>query len=132
MEKFSFDGFQYVVDEVLVRHRSLLDILTKLQESISRVNRAVVKCATNCGCIEVQGKKQEIPKGVSFSESKNYMHSFVNGLLCETCKEKIEHELATNFFYITALCNVLDINVEDLLKNYYNNQLKPLGKYGLL
>lgn len=67
----------------------------------------------------------------SYSQLKKYMSNHVQGELCDICKEKVEHELASNFFYLTALCNVFNINIEDMLSNY-NEQLKALGKYGLL
>ncbi|HHT27849.1 MAG TPA: DUF1573 domain-containing protein, partial [Firmicutes bacterium] len=38
--------FQEAVNEYLVRHRSILDILSKLQESVARTNRAVAKAVT--------------------------------------------------------------------------------------
>ena len=58
MKDVIFDNFQNSVDESLLRHRSILDIITKLQESQARVNRAVAKSVTNCGCIKVEAKKQ--------------------------------------------------------------------------
>lgn len=132
MEKLSIAKFQHEVDDVLIRHRSVLDLLTKLQESSARVNRAVAKSATDCGCIELHVKKQELPAGISYSQLKNHMSNHVEGNVCNVCKEKIEQEISTNFFYIAALCNLLDINLEELLNNYHNNQLKTLGKYSLL
>jgi len=131
MKNFPIDDFQTIVDDVLIRHRSILDILTKLQESTSKINRAVAKSATYCGCIKIHGEKQEIPMDVSYSQLKGYMSDHVQGELCDICKEKIEHELSTNFFYLTALCNVFDINIEEMLVKY-NEQLKALGKFGLL
>ena len=41
MKDCIFDNFQNSVDESLLRHRSVLDVITKLQESDARVNRAV-------------------------------------------------------------------------------------------
>ncbi|AOY75135.1 DUF1573 domain-containing protein [Clostridium formicaceticum] len=132
MEKFSLKGFQHKVDDVLVRHSSVLDILTKLQESSARINRAVAKSATYCGCIQLNITKQEAPQDISYSELKNYMSSHVTGDLCDVCREKIEQELSINFFYITALANAFNTDIESLLNSYYENQLKTLGKYGLL
>lgn len=131
MKNFSINNFQTVVDDVLVRHRSALDILTKLQESSSKVNRAVAKSATYCGCIKIHGEKQEVPEDVTYSEMKKYMSNHVQGELCDICKEKIEKELASNLFYFTALCNVFNIDIEEMLKSHYD-QLKTLGHYGLL
>lgn len=132
MNKFSLNEFQEKVDEVLVRHRSILDILTKLQESSTRVNRGVAKSATYCGCIELHVKKQEIPVDISYSQVKAYMDNHVKGELCDICREKIQEEISSNLFYITALCNLFDINMEDLLTNYNENNLKTLGQFGLL
>ncbi|SDL27211.1 DUF1573 domain-containing protein [Natronincola ferrireducens] len=132
MEKFSLQDFQHKADDVLIRHKSILDILTKLQESSARINRAVAKSATYCGCIELHIKKQEIPENISYSQLKGYMKSHVDGGLCDVCKEKIEQELSTSFFYMSALCNIFDLDMKNLLEDYYENHLKTLGKYGLL
>ncbi|SCZ05636.1 DUF1573 domain-containing protein [Alkaliphilus peptidifermentans] len=131
MKNFSINEFQSQVDDVLVRHRSVLDILTKLQESSSKVNRAVAKSATYCGCIEIHAEKQEVPEDISYSDIKNYMKNHVKGELCDICREKIEAELSANMFYFTTLCNLFDINIEELITTHYE-QLKTLGKYGLL
>ena len=42
------DNFQNMVAEVLIRHKSILDIITKLDEYNARINRAVVKSVTCC------------------------------------------------------------------------------------
>ncbi len=131
MDKFPTNNFQEVVDDVLIRHRSILDILTKLQESSAKINRAVAKSATYCGCIQIHVEKQEVPSDASYSQLKGYMNNHIKGELCDICKEKIEHEISTNFFYLTAMCNLFKIDIEDMLTNY-NEQLKALGKYRLL
>lgn len=131
MDQFSIKDFQDEVDEVLVRHKSILDILSKTQESSSKINRAVAKSVTHCGCIQIVSKKQEIPKDTSYSDIRNYMSDHVEGYICDVCKEKIEEEISTNLFYITALCNSFNINIEEMLENY-TSQIKTLGKYGLL
>ncbi|ABR50581.1 conserved hypothetical protein [Alkaliphilus metalliredigens QYMF] len=131
MKTFSLNTFQEQVDDVLIRHRSILDILTKLQESNAKMNRAVAKSATSCGCITLHVKKQEILEEVSYSELKGYMSDHTSGALCDVCREKVEQEIATNLFYVSALCNLFNINVEGVLQNH-QGQLKTLGKYGLL
>lgn len=131
MKQFSFNQFQDQVDEVLIRHKSILDILSKLQESSGKVNRAVAKSVTNCGCIEINSKKQSIPENISYSELKNHMSSHVDGYVCDVCREKIEEEISSTLFYLTALCNSFNINIDEMLENY-TSQIKALGKYGLL
>ncbi len=59
-KNLSCGDFQNQVDEVLIRHKSVLDIITKLDEYTSRINRAVVKSVTSCGCIEIRAKKNKI------------------------------------------------------------------------
>lgn len=131
MAKISITKFQDTVDDVLIRHRNALDILTKLQESSARVNRAVIKASTQCGCIEIVGKKQPVPGDISYSELKNYIPSQLEGALCDVCREKIEQDISINLFFLAGLCNILNTNMEDMLANY-KKQLKTLGKFGLL
>jgi len=59
MKDIIFDNFQNDVNESLLRHKSILDIITKYSESSSRVNRALAKAVTKCGCIKISAKKQE-------------------------------------------------------------------------
>ncbi len=128
---FSLKEFQELVDDVLIRHKSILDILSKVQESSARVNRAVAKASTNCGCIKIHAEKPDIPDDVTFSKLKSYMSNHVEGDLCHTCEEKIKQEISNNLFYLFALCNNFEFDVEEMTEEYYK-QLKLLGKYGLL
>lgn len=131
MKDIIFDEFQNSVFELLVRHKSILDVITKLQESGARVNRAVVKAVTSCGCLKVNAEKQRIPENISLKELKDYLDSHVRGNLCENCREVIEKELGTNLFYIAALCNSLDINLYDVMLKEYK-KVNTLGIYNLL
>lgn len=127
MKDVIFDDFQNAVDESLLRHRSLLDILTKLQETQSRINRAIAKSVTNCGCIEIDAKKQ------SLSDTNNIslnIDTHLHGELCDRCREIIEREIGNNLFYLTSLCNLLDLNLYDILLKEYD-KTTTLGKYNL-
>lgn len=129
MKDIIFDSFQNNVDESLLRHKSILDILTKYTESSSRVNRAVAKAVTNCGCISISAKKQPIPEeNNSLEDLCNCLHNHIDGELCENCREVIERELGNNLFYLTSLCNVLDISLYDVLLKE-NDRINTLGKF---
>jgi len=130
MKDCIFDNFQNSVDESLLRHRSILDIITKLQESEARVNRAVAKSITNCGCINVEAK-QYTPTNIENLDLDTPTSSHIDhvqGALCENCRDVIERELGNNLFYITSLCNLLDLNLYDILLKEYN-KISTLGKY---
>ena len=55
-------------------------------------------------------------------------HSPVKGVLCENCREVLEKELGNNLFYITSLCNIMDLNLYDILLKEYD-KISTLGKY---
>ncbi len=124
------NNFQSKVSEVLVRHKSILDIITKLEESNSRINRAVVKSATSCGCISINACKQEYNKE-TLQEVKEHLKTHVDGELCESCREKIEEEIGNHMFYIASLCNTLDLNLNEVIKKELK-EIKTLGIYSLL
>ena len=133
MKDCIFDNFQNSVDESLLRHRSILDIITKLQESQARVNRAVVKSITNCGCIKVEAKKQYAPDNIddlNLDTLSASLDTHMQGTLCENCREVIERELGNNLFYTTSLCNLLDLNLYDVLLKEYD-KINTLGKYNM-
>lgn len=125
----SIDEFQAQVDDVLIRHRSILDIITKLDEYTARINRAVIKSATYCGCIEIHATKQDYNRD-SLEEIKNNMDDHIKGKLCPSCKEILHEEMGAYIFYLSALANTLDIKVSDAILNEYKN-IKTLGIFSL-
>ena len=131
MSNFSFNEFEERVKDSLVRHKSILDIITKLQESTSKVNRAIIKSATACGCVQICASKQDIPGEISYSELSSFLDSHISGNLCENCRDVVETELGNHLFYVASLCNVLDVNFESIVKKEYD-KIGALGKYSLL
>ena len=131
MKDVIFDHFQNGVDESLLRHKSILDILSKLQETEARINRAVVKSVTTCGCIKIDASKQMTPRDDDNIEAlKSCLKSHVKGKLCDNCREVIEREIGNNQFYLASLCNTLDLNLYDIMLKEYD-RINTLGKYTL-
>lgn len=122
--------FQEAVSYCLIRHRSIIDVITKLQESNARVSRAIAKSITVCGCLKINAEKQNIPQDADLSELKKYMQSHLKGELCRNCTETIEREIGTNIFYTTALCELLGLDLNDILTKEYN-KITTLGIYNL-
>lgn len=125
-----YSTFQEAVSQYLIRHRSVLDVLSKLQEANARVNRSVVKAVTSCGCIEVSASRQELPSDITYWEMKEYMATHVQGSLCEQCKEVIEAELGQNLFYLTALCNLFSLDFGDVIDGE-RKRVAALGVFNL-
>jgi NTP pyrophosphatase (non-canonical NTP hydrolase) len=123
--------FQDKVSELLLRHRSILDSISKHAESAVRVNRAITKSVTGCGCISVNARKQQIPAEISFEDCRKYMVTHIEGALCENCKETIEEEIGNHLFYLTALCHLLDFKLDDVLHKEYE-RINALGYFHLL
>lgn len=133
MKDVIFDDFQNSVNESLLRHRSILDIMTKLQESEARINRAVAKTVTNCGCMSVEAKKQnmEIHKeDIDLEDLKYQLQTHIAGKACDNCRDVLERELGNHLFYLASLCNVLDVNMYDVLLKEYD-RIDTLGKFSL-
>lgn len=131
MKDVIFDDFQNAVNDSLIRHKSILDILTKFQESNGRTNRAVAKSITSCGCINVAAKKQQMPEDnddINIESLKDCLQTHIDGKLCDNCREVIEREIGNNLFYLTSLCNILDLNLYDVLIKEYD-KINTLGKY---
>lgn len=123
-------NFQDQVDEYLIRHRSILDVLSKLQESSARVSRAITKAVTSCGCISVDARKQQFPADVSLAELRAYLNTHVQGTLCERCQEAVETEIGSALFYLAGLCNVLGLDLEAIQKKEHS-RIKTLGIFTL-
>ena len=122
--------FQDAVSCCLIRHRRIIDVISKLQESNARINRALAKSITVCGCLKINAEKQNIPQDADLTELKKYIQSHLKGSPCGNCAEIIEKEIGTNIFYITALCELLGLNLNDILTKEYN-KITTLGIYNL-
>lgn len=90
------EDFQLAVDAALVRNRSLIDNLSKLELASAKLSRAIIKAHTQCGCIEMHGKD-------------------LSGKLCEKCRNIIETETGDLFFYTAGLCNTLGLSIYDIM-----------------
>ncbi len=133
MKDVIFDDFQNSVNDSLLRHRSILDIMTKLQESEARINRAVAKTVTNCGCMSIEAKKQEMTihkDDIDIAELKHQLQTHVGGTACDNCRDVLEREIGNHVFYLASLCNVLDLNMYDILLKEYD-RIDTLGKFSL-
>lgn len=124
------DEFQYTVLELLVRNKSIIDSITKFQDSNARINRSIVKAVTQCGCIKIDAKKQEFTDDGDIEEIRNAMQTHVEGQLCEYCRDQIEKDIGRNLFYLASICNTLDLNLYDIIIKEHE-RLKLLGKYNL-
>lgn len=130
MKDLIIDQFQNSVEEVLIRHVSLLDIITKFSEASSKVNRAVAKSITTCGCVELTQSSKDLPEDAVYDQLKNHAHTELKGELCPVCREKIESEIGNMMFYLAALCNKTDVNLYDVFLKEFD-QIQTLGKYNL-
>lgn len=127
------DHFQYTVDNILVRNKSIIDQLTKFQDCCSKVNRTIGKSATTCGCIQINAKKQAYPSSgtdMTIDDLPHLMCTHLNGTLCENCYDSLEREIGRTLFYLASICNTFDMTLYDS----FIRELKRaeiLGKYSL-
>ncbi|HRY12902.1 MAG TPA: DUF1573 domain-containing protein [Syntrophomonadaceae bacterium] len=131
MKDLICDEFQNTVGDLLIRHHSLIDVLSKLSECNSRVNRSVIKAVTDCGCVCIEAKKVDIPEHLeSVAELKACLDSHLRGNLCPKCNEVIMCEMGKLLFYTAALCNILDINLYDVFIKE-NKKAHALGYFNM-
>lgn len=120
---------QAEIPSVLARHKSILDVVTKLDEYNSRTNRAIAKSVTRCGCISIHASKQELGTE-SLQDMLENAKSHVEGKLCESCKDVLETEIGTYLFYLASLCEVLNLDLQTIIEKEYD-RVKTLGIYTL-
>ena len=130
MKDIMVDEFQYTVLELLVRNKSIIDQITKYQDSNARVNRSIVKAVTQCGCIKITAHKQNFPEDGDFEDTYESMESHLEGKLCDNCRDLIEKDIGRNLFYLASICNSLDLNLYDIILKEFD-RVKLLGKYNL-
>ncbi len=124
------EDFQNVVNDSLMRNRSILDIVSKIQTSSGRVNRSVIKSVTHCGCIQIDGKKQPFPGEASIEEIAELISSQTSGKLCASCRANLEKEIGGQLFFLAGLCNTLGISLYDVILKE-KETLSTLGNYSL-
>jgi hypothetical protein len=124
------DDFQYTVQELLVRNKSILDLITKFQGSNARINRSITKAVTQCGCIKINAEKQDFPENSSFEQVQNTLKTHVEGKLCDNCRDSVEKDIGSNLFYLASICNTLDLNLYDIIIKELE-RVKMLDKYNL-
>lgn len=120
--------FQDKVAELLIRHRSILDSLTKFQETAAKTNRAIIKSVTGCGCLTVNATKQACPPEIELKDCKKYMDTHLEGELCEHCREIVEEVVGAHLFYLSALCDLLDMDLNEVFEKEYQ-RLNTLGVF---
>lgn len=130
MNSLDLKQFQEQVSELLLRHRSLLDVLSKCQQSNAAVHRSVVKAVTECGCIEVNAKKQQYSAEMSLKDASQTLDTHIAGQLCENCLEVISAELGKNLFYTASLCNLLQIDLQEIVSDE-SKKCSTLGFFNL-
>ena len=108
------EDFQLATKNMLTRNKNLLDTLSKLQTSSARLSRAIVKSATHCGCIQVTCQRE----------------AEITGTLCGRCRSAIEKEMGDVLFYITGICNTLDLSIYDVMIKE-KEALNLLGNFSL-
>lgn len=123
-------SFQQQVADLLLRHRSFLDVSSKFQESNSRTIRALMKAVTDCGCIQVNAERQQYPNDLPLEEWRGLLKTHINGKLCDSCSDVVKTEMGKNLFYLTALCNLLEINLTDVV-HQESEKLSTLGIFNL-
>ncbi|WP_028609685.1 hypothetical protein [Paenibacillus harenae] len=126
----TLNQFQQQVSELLLRHRSLLDVMSKFGQSGASVNRAVTKAVTDCGCIELNARKQQYSDELNLENAKETLQSHITGDVCEHCLEALKSELGRNLFYMTALCNLLNIQLDEVIADEYD-KCSTLGLFNL-
>lgn len=123
------DDFQNEVSQILIRHKSILDIMTKLDEYNARINRAVAKSVTTCGCLQINANRQDFDSD-SFENLTLSTKSHVAGNICDSCSDVLEEEIGSYLFYLASLCDTLDISLQGVLEKEFE-RARTLGIYSL-
>lgn len=113
------EDFQLAAESALKRNKNLLDTVTKLSTSASKLSRAVIKASTQCGCIKISGEK-------SVSPTTN-----IYGSLCTTCQNAVEKEIGDTLFYLAGIASAFDISIYDVMLKE-KQQLSMLYNFSLM
>lgn len=132
VETSELEQFQNFIDDLVLRNKSILDQMTKLQDASARLNRTLSKSATTCGCIKMNITKQQLDFAhiTSSEELKSLLSTHIEGYPCPECNEAIEKEMGRVLFYLAAIANTLGISLSSVLENE-KTCTNLLGNYSL-
>lgn len=132
VETSELEQFQNFIDDLVLRNKSILDQMTKLQDASARLNRILSKSATTCGCIKMNIIKQQLDFAhiTSPEELKSLLSTHIEGYPCPECNEAIEKEMGRVLFYLAAIANTLGISLSSVLENE-KTRTNLLGNYSL-
>jgi len=130
MKDLLCDQFQEAVNDTVIRHKSVLDVVTKLQEANTRLNRALFKSVTSCGCIKIVATKPHVPEDATYEDLRSLLSTHIEGELCESCYENLEAELGNLLFWTAAFANLTDLNIYDAIIKEHK-KLVALGVFHL-
>ncbi len=124
------DDFQASVSSHLVQNKSILDAITKLNEASMRVQRAITRAVTQCGCIRIEAARQRVPEVASLEELGRVLDSHVRGDLCSDCREVVETEVGNSLCYVAAVCELVGVSMYDCLIGV-DKRIRALGMFHL-
>jgi hypothetical protein len=124
------DEFQNTVARHLVQNKSILDTISKMDETNARIHRVISRSVTQCGCIRVEARRQEVPNDASLAELGGRLDTHVRGELCSDCRERLETEVGSALFYLAAVCDLLGVSLYDCLLEE-SKRIRALGVFNL-
>ncbi len=119
----NLEHLQRSIQKYYRRNKGILDTMSKLQISVAKTERNIIRAATQCGCVEIFTKKQP-------PDFNGEAESMLKGSLCADCQEKTEQNMGDALFYLVCLAVLTGTSMENLLENQIR-QLDWLGKFNL-
>jgi len=128
MKETDLASLQHLASQYLIRHRSILDVQSKLNESTARVSRALAHAVASCGCVQIHAERQRFPADVGLGDVRGFLSTHLYGEPCERCREAMEDEIGTTLFYLAALCYITGLDLDAILRKE-RDRVSALGVY---
>jgi hypothetical protein len=130
MEETDCARLQHLVSQFLIRHRSILDVQSKLNESTARISRAIAKAVASCGCVQVHASRQRFPTDIGLGDLRGFLSTHLQGEPCEHCREDLADQIGTTLFYLAAMCYITGLDLNTILRRE-RDRVSALGVYHL-
>ena len=106
-----------------------------MQESSARVQRAVAKAVTVCGCIEIDAARQALPdpasEDISYADLKQYVQSHLGGSFATIAATSSKRSWARPTFTPPRCAETFNLHAADILAKE-KQRLDTLGIYSLM
>jgi len=121
---------QHLVSQFLIRHRSILDVQSKLNEATARISRALAYAVVTCGCVQIHAERQCFPATLGWETAVAFSPPTWRGNRASAVGSIWRARSAAPSSTWPPLCHISGLNLDAILRKE-RDRVSALGVYHL-